>query len=181
MAASVSGVGARNGNGVRVGKGLIIIHSFLSFFLRGGRSLFLVKFAPRALEGKSQWAATKITHLSAGSKQFLYVLYFLAGTNFNVKSSGFFNITGMALYPGALQAGCTVGSEPLGGLLPPHLDLEVLHGVADEDVAEEDLLGVVAEVAVLPLGFLEHVLPLLLDLAVAEEREGGSMIGLWWE
>ena len=77
MAASVSGVGARNGNGVRVGKGLIIIHSFLSFFLRGGRSLFLVKFAPRALEGKSQWAATKSTHLSAGSKQFLYVLYFL--------------------------------------------------------------------------------------------------------
>ena len=162
-------MGARNGNGVRVGKGLIIIHSFLSFFLRGGRSLFLVKFAPRALEGKSQWAATKSTYLSAGSKQFLYVLYFLAGTNFNVKSSGFFNITGMALYPGALQAGCTVGSEPLGGLLPPHLDLEVLHGVADEDVAEEDLLGVVTEVAVFPLGYIEHVLPLLLDLAVAEE------------
>ena len=107
--------------------------------------------------------------------------HFLAGTNFNVKSSGFFNITGMALYPGALQAGCTVGSEPLGGLLPPHLDLEVLHGVADEDVAEEDLLGVVTEVAVFPLGYIEHVLPLLLDFAVAEEREGGSMIGLWWE
>ena len=60
-----------------------------------------------------------------------------------------------------------------GGLLTPHLALEV----ADEDVTEEDLLGVLAAQGLaLLLGGPHHALPLLLvDLALPAE-EGGVAV-----